>query len=209
MKICKNCGSTLNDNEDFCIICESYCNDMKITKPEDNIEPKVKDKEKSISPKLKKFIIIGIAVLVVVVIVSIIRDVNRGTPDEVLEQYMTAICEKDAKKYVECMAVPNIDKQDVYTGVWAGFMIQDELFSSGEMTYVVQDIESMSFLENKRFWATDVADSAYVTDSKVGTMAKANVYVNVSAGSYTNTIYYEVYIGIYKGQWKIIAYEMQ
>lgn len=26
MKVCKNCGTTLDDNEDFCVICESYQN---------------------------------------------------------------------------------------------------------------------------------------------------------------------------------------
>jgi hypothetical protein len=207
MKICKNCGSTLNDDEDFCVICEEYY-DKKISNTSEleyTEKTKVDKKEEGISPKLKRLIIIGAIVLVVVIIVSIVRESNKGTPEVLIEEYMTALSEGNAKELVECVAVSGAEKNDLYASAWASFWIQEELFSSGESTYVIQGIESMSFKENKQFWLSDISDNAYATDREVGTMAKATVVQTIKEGSFSNTVYYDVYMGVYKGKWKVIV----
>ena len=127
-------------------------------------------------------------------------------PDEVLNKYMTAMCEGDAKEMVECVAVSGADKQDLHTGTAFGMLIAEELFSAGESTYIVQDMKSLSYKEAKAFWNNHIGEGdVYATDSEVGSMAKATVVQTISCGTYTNTLKYDIYLGVYKGKWKVIT----
>lgn len=210
MKVCNSCGTTLNDDEDFCIICERYQNAETNNIPQPEYISKAEDvKEKPIlSRRVKKFVIIAAIILTVVLIVTIVRESNKGTPDEILEKYMTAVCEGDAKEMVECVAVSGAEKQNLYTGAALGMLISEELFSTGESTYVVQDMKSLSYKEAKAFWRSHTGDNVYATDSEVGSMAKATVVQTISSGTYTNTLNYEIYLGVYKGKWKVIVCDL-
>ena len=206
MKTCSNCGTTLEDNENYCVICEQYQNVERKIKYQEELKYKNDTTKKTGRPQFAKMLsAIGCRVMVVAVIASLVAMKNRGTPEGIVDEYMTAICNYDASALVDCLAVPKGEEGYVYSGYQALFILSSDLFGEAKSyEYQVDDIKSLSAKEQLQFWSEYNSKDILVSSSDIGAMAKASVVLYETDSTGQKVLRFDVYVGIYKGKWKVV-----
>lgn len=204
MKICRNCGTTLEDNEDYCVICEQYQNAeaRSYAELEYKKEEQQKKEDKRKVKIVRRIVIISAIVLIVTLISVISKEAKKGKPSEVLTQYLDAVSAKDTSAMAKCAAVKQEDLIVAKMAYEVMFLAYEDI----DLTCEVIEIESLSKSEESEFWNTQTMDSKLTPSNReVGAMSRATVVVFAKGGKIDIANRYYVYIGVYDSQWKIIG----
>lgn len=153
-------------------------------------------------------IVFAVAFVFILLIAGIvIKDRVIKNPRTAAEYYLESLCEMDGEKLMDSMAggeklsaeeKKQFEAMCTLIGVYA---------KQYDISYTIKSVKELSDSEEEIFWNTINPNQVYTSKSKVKKMAicKVNVEAKDKQTFLSQETENEVYVGKYKGRWKVIG----
>lgn len=205
---CTNCGVQNDDSTVFCTNCGTPLQEPAQAPQPQNKLDEILAKLKLSRPQAKKYGIMAIAAIAVIIVAVILINVIFPGPKAVVKKFLNAVEKGNAKAIVNCM--PSF--------MWEDEDEKDEMIEELEEMYEDYEIESVEYeikevkkLSNKdqKYYEeifeyyediNDEFDADKVTDYK---KAEVKVVIETDDGKIRETV--DFILIKYKGQWKIFS----
>ena len=166
--------------------------------------------------KSKKPLIIGIIsgvfVLVAVLVVFLFTSgvIGSDGPKEIAEEYLKAIEANDVEAMIECMAYSSKYRDKLSELFEDNKEIMRIITSEGKIVendYKVGEIKKISDEEEKKFWKYVGWYGAMVDEKEIEDLRRCEASFTIYdwVAREDKNVNIELYIGKYKGEWKIIS----
>lgn len=222
MKICLKCGKKLNEDDKFCSNCgfkmEMEEKDSMIDnhKNQDTynqyLQTEMYEQSTAVEKSKAPLIIgltVGIVTLIVAVVVSILvigrNNGNSNIAETTAENFLRAFVQMDGKKMMSYIAYSKEHKEDVEED-W-GDMGNDKDMKSYKIKYKISGSRKLSEDDIEEFWY-EHEDDTYVDEEDVKEITLVMARLTMADSSEEASMRFDIYVGKYKGKWKVIAMEL-
>ncbi|MBQ3544258.1 MAG: zinc ribbon domain-containing protein [Lachnospiraceae bacterium] len=151
---------------------------------------------------------VALVAVVVVVLLFAFGVLGSNSPKGIVEEYMEAVKELDGVAALDCMAYSKEYKDEIKEMKEEAKEEAEGMGSMAslvEIDYEIDDIEKASAKEKKEFWE-EAEDYGVMVDKKdVKDLRICEVTLKMSAMGMKEETEMTLYVGKYKGDWKIIG----
>ena len=220
MKFCNKCGASLEDDAVFCSACgetqsqESVQNNVEtqgFNMGEQEAYNSFGTMPEAPKKKSKKPLIIGliagavalIAIIAVVLVFVLGGGKGSGSPEGITKEFMNAYKKFDGEAMMDCIAYSNDYKEEV-EDMEEEFASLSSMASMMEIDYKINKIKKASSDEKSEFWEEAEDNDVLVDEDDVKDLRIATVTMTVSAFGMEEETEMSLYLGKYKGDWKVL-----
>ena len=154
-----------------------------------------------------KIAIVVVCIIGILLAGYIIKDRFIGSPKKTAVGFMDALCDFNADKMLDYYAGGENKNSEEAKQLKAAFALVDLIAAQYDITYKIKSYDELSGSKEKDFWDNATDETVFVSERNVKkvVICKVSVTTKDTSTGMSETAESELYIGKYKGKWKVIG----